>query len=174
MLLVLLIIFIGAPLLLAFIAHKIVKRFHPKKALPIGIIVFVAPYLVIATLIYIGNNPGEEFYTEEFEIITELKIPKSANFEYRKSTYPDFHGDYMSAAAISLSKKDFKSLLKKVRKSEKLIKKLDSGSNTYQWIKDKIGNQEYSYYASSSIEDNYHFIGFCKDQKTIIIHLIKW
>lgn len=169
-----LLVVLGIPLLISFITYKITKKFYPKIALKIGSTIFFTHYIVLVILIYIVSSPNEDFYKEEFKKITEINISNSANFYSKEATYPDFHGDYMSAAAIKLSRNDYNTLLRKIRKSNKLKTQSYFVSDIYQSIKNKTGNQEYIYYASSEIEDNYHFIGFCKDQKTVIIHLVKW
>lgn len=172
--LIFLIIVIGGPLLISFIVFKIIKKYYPNKALMIGLVVFVIPYVIVAIMIYIDSLPQDDFYTEEFQTITELELPKSAYFKFKKATYPDFHGEYMSAAAISVNKNDFKKLLSKVKNSKKLMEYQDTGSKPYDWIKAQTGDQNYVFFASSNKGNDYHFIGFCKDEKTIIIHLVKW
>ncbi|WP_148639139.1 hypothetical protein [Aquimarina longa] len=128
---------------------------------------------MLAIFIYIASNPNEDFYKEEFYEVTGFNIPNSTYFNYKEATLPNLYGEYISAAAITLSKNDFNTLLKEIRESKKLTDQSDLESNTYRKIKIKTGNQKYIYYASSKIKNNYYFIGFCTDQKTVIIHSIK-
>ncbi|WP_157766054.1 hypothetical protein [Aquimarina aggregata] len=46
--LIFLIIVIGGPLLISFIVFKIIKKYYPNKALMIGLVVFVIPYVIVA------------------------------------------------------------------------------------------------------------------------------
>ena len=59
-------------------------------------------YLLICSLIfsiyqsYTAVYPNDSFYFKEFEYVTNQKIPNSAKIVSKKSSYPDFHGDYFS------------------------------------------------------------------------------
>lgn len=174
LLIFLLIIFIGIPLFISFIFYRLAKKYYSSKALSIGLITFLTPYIILAILFYIGKNPDVDFYKDEFQTITQIQVPKDAKFIHKKASYPDFQGEYSSSASITLNSSDFTKLLSSIRKSIKLTKQIEVTSDPYNWVREKSGNEEYIYYSSSNIGSNYHFIGFCKDQKTVIIHLVNW
>ncbi|GAA4108144.1 hypothetical protein GCM10022393_03950 [Aquimarina addita] len=176
-------VIIGIPLALSFLVHRAVKRYDPSKALAMSFLTFLLPYL-ICSLFYIDANKynkNTEFYSSgfnnnenEFRMITKLELPKSANSILTKKENPYFIVDDISSMAIHLNQEDFRVLYKNIKKSSKLINRSDAYSTPYQWIKDQTGNQQYIYYASSTIENEYHFIGFCEDQKTVITHSMQW
>lgn len=177
-------VIIGVPLAIAFLVHRAVKPYHHKRAIVAGVLTFITPYIIISAIQYIDFTTYDEhnvFYADEistyetdFKAITTLELPASADFESTNTIFPYFKREYMTSGFIQVSLHDFKNLVSKVKKSSKLIQRSDAMSETYQLIKNKTGNQDYIYSASSTIENEYHFIGFCEDQKTVIIHRIKW
>jgi hypothetical protein len=118
--------------------------------------------------------PSESFYKDEFENVTLREIPESAQFIFKKSSYPDFHGDYASSSQIKLSKEDYK----------KLLNELSSDS---QFSKDGqiIGFEEFDYTLNNKDQNNilvsftrpikgeedcYLYIGFYNDNQTIFVN----
>jgi hypothetical protein len=93
------------------LARYLYKWFKSKGYPRAGIVLLAGMALYSVYCLYRGVYPEEEFYLEEFERITYQSPPTSAKIIRKEASYPDFHGDYCSAALITLSHADFDKLL---------------------------------------------------------------
>lgn len=110
---------------------------------------------------YTAVFPNDSFYYDEFEYVTNRKIPESAEIKFKDSSYPDFHGDYFSKSIIELSSKDYDKLLKKLQDDKTLIESTENNDGILKVFERKIPNED----------DRYLFIRFLKDRKTIIVNV---
>ena len=126
----------------------------------------LALYLFIITVSmafyesYTAVFPNDSFYYEEFEYVTNRKIPGS-EIKFKDSDYPDFHGDYSSKSIIELSQADFDKLLKDLQNDKTLIESKNDDKNILKVFERKIIGEE----------DRYLFIRFKKDGKTIVVNV---
>lgn len=104
--------------------------------------------------------PNNSFYYDEFEYVTNRKIPDSAEIKFKDSSYPDFHGDYFSKSIIELSSKYYDKLLKELEDDKTLIESTENDKNIFKVFERKIPNES----------DRCLFIRFLKDRKTIIVN----
>ncbi len=124
-------------------------------------------YILITTISfafyesYTAVIPNDSFYYNEFEYITNRKIPKSAEIKFKDSSYPDFHGDYFSKSIIELSPKDYAKLLEELQNGKILIETNENDKKILKTFERKIPNKS----------GKYLFIHFLKDGKTIILNV---
>jgi hypothetical protein len=122
---------------------------------------------------YIAFYPIESFYADEFKKVTNLEIPKSANFIEKIASYPGVHGDYVSCSEIKLSKNDFENLLLIVQKDTN-FKRTNIKEVTHSEESDKIMSDEdksqlmFGFKKVSTIINTY-YIGFKNDNQTIFV-----
>ncbi|OYU83847.1 MAG: hypothetical protein CFE24_09335 [Flavobacterium sp. BFFFF2] len=119
--------------------------------------------------------PDESFYEAEFKTVTLREIPKSAEFISKKSSYPDFHGDYCSSSQIKLSKEDYQTLLTQLESDNRFTKNGQNiGFEEYFYT---LGNKTEKHFKTSFTrpikgeEDHYLFIAFYDDQQTIFVNV---
>ena len=114
---------------------------------------------------------SNEFIRDEFKEISGFDLDPNSKILKKASFYPDFHGDYCSAAKIELSYEFYEFLIENVRADSRFDNDKIIGSNQYYKITSKE-MVEYSFTASRYDDiDEYYFIGFLSDNKTIIIHV---
>ncbi|QIG88616.1 hypothetical protein G6R40_02575 [Chryseobacterium sp. POL2] len=124
-------------------------------------------YLLICSFIfsiyqsYTAVYPNDSFYYKEFEYVTNQKIPNSAKIINKKSSYPDFHGDYFSKSEIKLSEQDFNMLLEKLQNDKTLIETKPYKKNELRVFERKIKGES----------DRFLFIHFLNDNKTILVNV---
>jgi len=120
--------------------------------------------------------PGRCFYVEEYKMVTQRSIPKSAKFISKKASVPDFHGDYCSSAQIKLSKEDYDKLLDEFRNDpqitvtdriqiyfeefERVLHDKKPENIIYHFIRKVPKNSDYLLY-----------IGFYNDGQTIFVNV---
>ena len=131
-------------------------------------------------LIYISYTaffPTDEFYFSEFKKVTSREIPKSANVIKKDASYPDLHGDYCSASVMTISEEDYDELLNQITKDRQLKEiRQDSIVNSEQLIS-VMSNFKNEQIAKCFIRDNlnnddeYLFICFLNDKKTIVVNV---
>ena len=118
--------------------------------------------------------PSESFYKDEFENVTLREIPKSAQIIFKKSSYPDFHGDYASSSQIKLSKEDYNKLLKELNSDNQFSK--DGQIIGFEEFDYTLNNKDQNNISVSFTrpikdkEDCYLFIGFYNDNQTIFVN----
>ena len=117
--------------------------------------------------------PGESFYEREYEYVTMRKIPPSASFISKTATYPDFHGDYCSASMISISKSDYKKLLKEMKNDINLKQTEIYGSAELDEVMGKKNNDiAFSFQRNIAGEEDKHlYICFLNDGRTIVVEV---
>lgn len=166
---IVIILFLSIPVGLCILFYKIFKNKINKKIIFIIISIFT---IIIFYLTYTAFYPSDGFYEDEFEEITGLNFPNTGVFIHKTATFPSHHGDYCSVAAIEVNKYEFEEYLRKVKLSSRLTDTLIMSNKEYYSITNNINNLKYLYFASTMVYDNYYFIGFCDDYKTIIIHIL--
>jgi hypothetical protein len=85
---------------------------------PKGRIAAVMILCGMGSVAYFAIYPTDEFYRAEFEHVTGLAFPQGATFLFRKATYPDLTGDYMSCAVIAVSEEQYDDLRSKMRPAQ--------------------------------------------------------
>ena len=60
--------------------------------------------------------PPDSFYIEEFEYRAGFQLDGTAVVTYKRSSYPDLHGDYFLEALIKLENKDYIKLKNRIKK----------------------------------------------------------
>ena len=104
---------------------------------PFGKVISFSLASLVSFFVVTAIWPLDSFYIEEFEYRSNLKLPKSAKILAKRSSYPDFHGDYYSMAIIQLSSIDF-SIFKK-----KLPSMNNKNCQTSKMISDKFESSIY-------------------------------
>ena len=118
--------------------------------------------------------PSESFYKDEFENVTLRKIPESAEIVFKKSSYPDFHGDYASSSQIKLSKEDYNKLLNELNSDNQFTK--NGQIISFEEFDYTLNNKDENNISASFIrsikgeEDCYLYIGFYNDNQTIFVN----
>lgn len=119
------------------IIYAIKRRFKLKHPFlsdrNLKILALSVPILFYSYHFYYAIYPPNDFYFQEFEKVTELDVPKSAEIVYKDASYPDFTGDYHSESIMKLSKEDYFSLLEKMKKNLhfKEIKAVENAHHTF-------------------------------------------
>jgi len=165
---VLLFLYVSLPFVIAYFVYKWAKRrLHKYIALALVLIIPIIFYYPI----YIAVHPPDDFYKYEFKEIVGMDFPKSGDIIRKRASYPDFHGDYCSSALIEFSEDDYQQILEYVKGSMIFDNNTIMGSDIYYSVIGSISDEEFIYKASYYPKDDYRFIGFLNDGKTIIIHL---
>jgi hypothetical protein len=133
-------------------------------------------FILLSIAFYVTYDsfyPGESFYADEFKEVTLRDLPDSAEFIFKLSTYPDFHGDYSSESTIKLSRPDFKKLLHALNKDERITKPGqnkfpdDSSFITSYSVKN---DTRYWFFRQIENESDHHLrIEFSRDGQTIYV-----
>lgn len=122
-------------------------------------------FLIFSTIFslytaYTAVYPTDSFYYDEFEYVTNRKIPKSAKIRFKDSSYPDIHGDYFSKSIFELSPQDYNKLLLELKSDRNLSETNDvSHEQDCKIFERKIPGKT----------DQFLFIKFLNDKKTIIV-----
>jgi hypothetical protein len=147
----------------------------PRKSKQINLIYIFLLFLFTAYQTYDAFFPSESFYEDEFETVTLREIPKSAEFISKKSSYPDFHGDYCSSSQIKLSKEDYQKLLTELESDNQFTA---NGQNIgFEEFFYTLGNKTEKKFTTSFIrqiegeEDHYLYIAFYDDKQTIFVNV---
>jgi hypothetical protein len=159
------------------IKRKLLKsgKLTPAKSKRINIIYIFLLFLFSAYQTFDAFFPSESFYEEEFKTVTLREIPKSAKFVSKKSSYPDFQGDYCSSSQIKLSKEDYQKLLTQLKSDNQFT---ENGQNIgFEEFFYTLGNKTEKKFTASFIrqikgeEDHYLNIAFYDDNQTIFINV---
>jgi hypothetical protein len=164
-------LFAAIPVILSVLFFKWLSRLGHKN---IAITVLVPIYIWLAYSIYTAIYPTDEFYYEEFKTVTLREIPKSAVIVKKTASYPDFHGDYVSASRVKLSNKDYNKLLKDIKGDKRLHKGEIIGSAELDQIMGSSTNAQIVNVFNRSIpneEDHYLSIIFLNDSQTIVVYI---
>jgi len=125
------------------------------------IYIFAISIIVAFYLSYTAVYPPNSFYYDEFEYVTNRKIPESAKIKFKSSSYPDFHGDYSSKSIIEISQPDYNKLLKELQNDKTIKESIENDSKVLKVFERRIIGEE----------DRYLFIRFLKDRKTIVVNV---
>ena len=99
--------------------------------------------LGVLYLIYTSFYPTDSFYKEDFEFITKIELPKSANIITKDANYPDIHGKYSSVAVVKLSINDYNVLLDRIKKDSSFTPQSHIGTGSiYHEITSGIDQKE--------------------------------
>ncbi|TSD65981.1 hypothetical protein FFF34_000860 [Inquilinus sp. KBS0705] len=165
-------VLIGLPILLVFLFYRWLAK---KGYKTVGLIIFVGFVFFIAYNIFTAFFPNDSFFYNEFQKVTSKKIPLSANIIAKTASYPDFHGDYASCSLIKLSKADYLQLLnscindKALSTNDQLI-----GSEELDTVMKnrKVEDIKTAFGQKVNVGDHYTYLGFFKDQETILVYFI--
>ncbi len=141
----------------------------------IGLILLIFAPLWTVYEVYTAIYPTDSFYYSEFKEVTLREMPKSAQIIRKDASYPDFHGDYCSAALLSMSINDYKLLLNDLSTDKRITKEKFAGVTNSDEFDEVMGNIETVHITNSFTrhisvkEDYYLYIGFLDDKKTIVI-----
>jgi len=127
-------------------------------------------------IIYTAIYPTDSFYHSEFERITLIEIPNSAQILVKDASYPIRKHQYCSAAIIILSKDEYLKFFNDMS-NDKNMSSCDydrlSNSKEVDFVLSKYKKENIHH---SFIRENYNneyplkYIGFFNDNKTIIIN----
>ncbi|TKC06599.1 hypothetical protein FA048_15445 [Pedobacter polaris] len=176
--LILVIIFISAllsiPTLIAYFIFRLIRKTKYKY---IGIIcLIIAPLFTIHTL-YSATYPADEFFYQEFKVVTLKEAPKSAIIVRKSASYPDFQGDYISVSMIKLSQSDYLNLYNNLVKDKQV-----------NILGELVGSAEFTEVAGeheklikhtftrkvTGRELSHYSISFLNDKKTVIINVVNF
>ena len=164
-----LILFIGVPLGSPFLAYFLIKRKGWNKCL---IYLSFIPIIVVGYLIYDAVFPSEDFYKEEFEIATDLNFPESGRLVFKSATYPDLQGSYSSIFCFesdSIFYQELQHKLDNIKDSIQVVH-MSEFEEGKERIKERVLVKELTY-----SKNNVHYsVGFFSDNKTILIHRVKY
>ena len=159
------------------IKNRLIKsgKLTPKKSKRINLIYITLLLFFSAYQTYDAFFPSENFYEEEFKTVTLREISKSAEFISKKSSYPDFHGDYCSSSQIKLSKEDYQKLLTELNSDNQFTK--NEQSMGFEEFFHTLGNKTEKKFTTNfkrkikGKEDHYLFIAFYYDKQTIFVNI---
>ncbi|WP_354361500.1 hypothetical protein [Pedobacter sp. UYP30] len=132
-------------------------------------------FLIYST--YTAIYPTSSFYLSEFKEVTLREAPKSTTIIRKETSYPDFHGDYCSASLIELSKGDYLKLLNELSKDTRISKITQDDITMSEELIKVMGTIKTEQIIDGftrhivNQEDQYLFIGFLADKKTIILNI---
>lgn len=101
-------------------------------------LIFLLPFGYLVYDIYRGINPADQFYIDEFERRTSLKLPDNAEVIRKYASYPTIHGDYYSEALIKLDNETYEKLVVELPLNSNEQWCLDSSSRTYLGLQQKV------------------------------------
>ncbi len=166
------VIIIALPTVIAFL----INRWLAKKGVKyVGQILLIIAPIWTTYEVYTAIYPTDSFYLSEFKKVTLREAPKSASVKNKDATYPDLHGDYSSASLISFSINDYSSLLYELTNDKRITKnqpgEIISRSNLEKVMGDfKTEQIIYSFTRIIPEQtDQYFYIGFLDDKKTIVV-----
>ncbi len=169
---ILVLLMAGIPLTILYFLYKYLR----KKGLGwLGIVIIISFSFYFLYSGYTALYPTDQFYLDEFKEVTLRNAPSSIQVLRKAASYPDFHGDYCSASAMTLSESDYKDLLQSLIEDNKFVATTEKqGSQEFynvmsNYVKMEI---EYGFVRNEPAEsDHYRYIGFMEDRRTIIVHL---
>lgn len=141
----------------------------------VGIVLFLGFSTYWIYFIYTAIYPTDSFYYSEFKEVTLREVPKTAVILNKGASYPDFHGDYCSASLMTMSTDDYLTLLNDLTNDKRITKNRPEeyiGSNELDEVMENYKNEQIIHSFTRTIpgeEDQYYYIGFLDDQKTIVI-----
>lgn len=115
--------------------------------------------------------PPDSFYESEFEYNTGLDFPTTGEIIRKDSWYPDMHGDYWSAAVMTVSKQEFEELKEQLFNSPKFeIDDYKFGIGATADFEELVkGFPEDNYSLTLNLKKGEYFkVAFSKDGKTIV------
>lgn len=75
--------------------------------------------ILFGILLYDSLFPDESFYQGEFQKISGLEFPQTAQFRFMESSFPDMHGDYVSCGIFVADQADQAQLIDYLVKQQK-------------------------------------------------------
>lgn len=165
LLIVLLLLLLLIPLGTIYLGYWIPKKYGKKK---LGCFISSVLLLGMAYPVYDALYPSDSFYEQEFKEITGKKL-RNAEILRSSASYPDFHGDYCSAALIQLEEKEYAKLLVDIQNDERFTDSQLVGSMELYEVTERK-ELKFIHKASRNGEpDEFYFIGFLTDGKTILV-----
>jgi hypothetical protein len=166
---ILTLILLCIPAGLSILVYKLVrKKFNKYVALALASII---PLLCIYE-IYDAIWPGDGFYMGEFETVTGIKMPDSGKIIRKDAMFPAIGGDYYSSAFIEFSNRDYIDLLAYIKSDTSFKDSTIIGSDSFGKALGPSKDSEIIFRASYYDKEDYKFIGFLSDGKSVIIHFI--
>ena len=167
-LILIILLIIGLPIVLSYFAYRWVRKTKFKKY------ALIIPSFILGTLIFIiytAFYPNDSFYLEDFELNTNIKLPKTAKILDKDASYPDQFGDYWSSAIIELNEDEYLNLQLELSKSENFA--IDTTTQKigitkdYSKLTENISENEIKivYYNKN---EQWFKVAFLKDKKRII------
>ena len=167
-LILIILLIIGLPIVLSYFTYRWVRKTKFKKY------ALIIPWFILGTLIFIiytAFYPNDSFYLEDFELNTNIKLPKTAKILDKDASYPDQFGDYWSSAIIELNEDEYLNLQLELSKSENFA--IDTTTQKigitkdYSKLTENISENEIKivYYNKN---EQWFKVAFLKDKKRII------
>ncbi len=160
----------------ALVLYAIYRAFVAMNLKRVGVAIVIAITSFLCYEVYTAIYPTDSFYFEEYKTITLREPPKSAVVIKKTASYPDFKGEYASAALIRLSRTDYANLLNDLSKDKRLQEVLQvSGSQEYNEVTSFLKNNDVSRgftREQKGEEDRYYYIGFMDDGCTIVSYIV--
>jgi hypothetical protein len=156
---------------IAWLFRFMYKAFAKRNKGWIAIIIIVGATAFITWNIYRAFYPADEFYYQDFEKISFRKIPASADILSKSATYPDFHGDYCSAAVIELSVADYHKLLNDI-KADKRFQKGEAGGSSA--LHDVMNGRKETDMTNGFLNGDEGYIGFFNDGRTVLVQFCSY
>lgn len=152
--------------------RNILTEIWNKRIIKIAILtIIVSSFHSTWTAIY----PTDGFYESEFESNTGIDFPTSGVLVRKDSWYPDMHGDYWVAAAMTVSKKEFEELKEQLSNSPTFeVDDYEFGIGaTADFDELMQGFPEDSYLLTLKRKTGEYFkVAFCKDGTTIVFEKV--
>ncbi|MCF1749625.1 hypothetical protein [Mariniradius sediminis] len=159
-----------APYFLLYLLHDWLRSKglrHIGPTLAIGYTVF------LLYSVYTAIYPTDDYFFNEFELVTLRETPLSAVVVRKEASYPDFHGDYCSAALLLLTEEDYRNLLDDLGDDQRFSKMAKGdylGSFEFTAAMDTLSTDQIvqGFVRYTSGDENL-YIGFLDDGKTVVI-----
>lgn len=151
------VIILGVILLVGFALLSGISFLLIKKLRIYGTILVTGGWSLLMHQIYTAFYPTEDFYREIFAHYWDFELPQSAEFVYKRATYPDFHGDYAAVFIVELEAEDIKELQNDMKmKSGDIDHRMELDHDLEEILGGKI---DYEFYTEKGHYSEYRTFG---------------
>ncbi|WP_116109048.1 hypothetical protein [Lewinella sp. IMCC34191] len=135
----------------------------------------LAAILVLGFIMLRAVYPDDDFYLQDFTEVTGIEFPKKAEFLYTTASFPDHHGDYVSASLIKVESEFYKQLPDILVKRGMVENDGKTYSDEFEKALEKAAPEEMDRELSIVTDTGaYYYVGFLSDQETILVNRMSW
>lgn len=170
--LLLLLVFIAAPIGITYVLFRHINRRYPGKAYKYAACI---PILIWGYFIWEAFYPPEDFYKEDYKQVTQLNFPEKAVFLYKYASFPDHFGDYTSVFLIQIESKEYIRLLHHLPNAGFVTTNNDPRHLTQTQIAlTKVPSQISVEFINETKESKSFYVALFNDHKTVLVRRHSW